>query len=238
MGVPTQYSNWSAGHDRAKIACLTPPLIGAVVFNYNPSKISFKRTSKTRTRGTLTGFTGSQLERSQLASISVADITLEGPDTKARCDLLMGWSAPPEGIAGALMSMTGFFSIDLPKLTFQWGPPVVGFFYIVVLTNVDISYVRFDKLGQPTRATVSLMFEEQPSLGGTIPTNPTSGGLAGRSSHQVSEGEGLVQITTQHLGHPRHWRAIARANGIDDPLRLRPGQTVYLPTPEELEEES
>jgi nucleoid-associated protein YgaU len=31
------------------------------------------------------------------------------------------------------------------------------------------------------------------------------------------------------FGDAGHWRVIARANNLDNPLRLRPGQTLVIP---------
>ena len=69
-----------------------------------------------------------------------------------------------------------------------------------------------------------------PSLG----TNPTSAGLPGRKAHTVTDGDSLARIATDRYGSPGRWRDIAAANGIDDPLRIRSGDRVYLPNPEEL----
>lgn len=138
----------------------------------------------------------------------------------------------------ASLKIPGFpIATELPLLSFQWGPPAAGFFYLVRLEDVTIAYDRFDKLGLPLRATVSLSMREQPNVLGTLPTNPSSGGLPGRSSHLVREGDNLTQITTEHYGHPKHWRALAKANGIDDPLRVKPGQYVYLPNMSEITDE-
>jgi nucleoid-associated protein YgaU len=36
-------------------------------------------------------------------------------------------------------------------------------------------------------------------------------------------------------GSAQRWRDIAAANGIDDPFRVRPGTTLYLPSQAEVE---
>jgi nucleoid-associated protein YgaU len=131
--------------------------------------------------------------------------------------------------AGALLSAaTGGamnLAAKLPTLIFTWGPLT----YEVCLTNADINYVRFTAAGEPIRAKVSITMQEQPSLLAILSTNPTSGGLPGRGQHTVSTGDSLQSIATAHYGSPNRWRALADANGIDDPTRLRPGQVVYLP---------
>lgn len=95
MTAPPQYTNWAPGHDRAKLVSISPAAPGFVLFNYNPLKIQFKRTPKTSSRAMAEGASPTLLEKSPLAGISIGDIILSGQDTKARCDLLMGWCAPP-----------------------------------------------------------------------------------------------------------------------------------------------
>ena len=41
-------------------------------------------------------------------------------------------------------------------------------------------------------------------------------------------------FATEKYGSPGRWRDIAACNGIEDPLRVRPGDRVYLPNPDEL----
>ena len=67
-----------------------------------------------------------------------------------------------------------------------------------------------------------------------LPTNPTSGGLPGRQRHIVSASENVQTITTAAYGNPGLWRGVAEANGIDDPFRVKPGDTVYLPNANEI----
>ena len=76
--------------------------------------------------------------------------------------------------------------------------------------------------------------KEEFNIFGMLPTNPTSGGLAGRQRHTVSASENLQTISTTAYGRPGLWRGIAAANNIDDPFRVRPGDTVYLPNGNEI----
>jgi nucleoid-associated protein YgaU len=80
----------------------------------------------------------------------------------------------------------------------------------------------------------SLTLQEVPNLLLYALTNPTSGGLPGRESHRVTAGENLQTISQRTYGSPSYWRAVADANGIDDPLSVRPGDLVSLPSPQEI----
>jgi nucleoid-associated protein YgaU len=97
-----------------------------------------------------------------------------------------------------------------------------------------VNYTRFAPSGVPIRAEVDLTLQQQPSLLGMLSTNPTSGGMPGRRSHTMTSGESLAGIATARYGTPGRWREIAACNDIDDPLRVRAGDRVYLPNPEEL----
>lgn len=235
----------------ASLVCLSPPAVGRVPFTFNPEEVRVTRRADLRSRGsssessgTPKGSTGSIFRKAPPSEITLSNVLFDGATTKVHCDQLLNWMSPGGGAAGALIGMAtsvlrrgrGGRASRLPELIFQWGPPMAGFTVHVVLSHCTISYTRFNRAGVPIRAKVSLVMVEEPSLLGLLPTNPTSGGEPGRSAHTVTSGECLQSIATQRYGGPRHWRSVARANNIDDPLRVRPGQVVYLPNPDELDE--
>jgi hypothetical protein len=221
----------------ASLRCTTLPNIGFVLFDFNPSEIAVNRTSKTTTR-TSPGKSGSNNVTGPVPNGS--DITLkttfEGWDTKLRCDTLLTWVMPDAGFLGQLLkaALGANLKTDPPELTFQWGPPMVGFMYTVTMTKCTVTYKRFTSAGIPIRAEIGLTLKEIPTLLGSLPQNPTSGGLIGRRRHVVGHGDSLQSIAMTHYGTPALWRKIAEVNRINDPARLRPGATVYLPNPDEL----
>lgn len=227
----------------ATIRCLELGSIGLVPFDFNPTKISITRTASSTSHpasgsgtGSPTGSGGAIIWKSDPPSISIADIIFEGLTTKLRCDTLLNWQSPPAIDPKAIAKQATGAPIDSqpPTLTFQWGPPLVGFMYDVKLTSTTISYERFNPTGIPVRAKVSLKMVQQVSLLSNLPTNPTSGGLPGRHTHVVKSGDSLQSIATSYYGRPQAWRQIADINRINDPARLRPGITVYLPNAGEL----
>lgn len=111
-----------------------------------------------------------------------------------------------------------------PTLRFEWGK---GVSFTGVLKNVAVQYLRFDSDGKPTRATASITMRAVPD--NPKPTNPTSGGLAGRTTERFDEGESLPSIAYKHYGDPNLWRAIAVSNGIVDPARIRIGTRLLVP---------
>jgi hypothetical protein len=118
-----------------------------------------------------------------------------------------------------------------PILMFEWGrnPALTGF--RGYLKQVQAKYLLFDGTGLPLRATANLTLEEVP-----VPPkkqNPTSGAIHGRRTHLVAEGDSLASIAWREYENPALWRGIAAFNGIDDPLRVKAGQTILLPTADE-----
>ncbi len=63
--------------------------------------------------------------------------------------------------------------------------------------------------------------------------NPTSGGPAGRRTRVVVEGDNLQLLSYREYGTSSYWRAVAEANGIDDPLSVRPGARLLMPSRED-----
>jgi nucleoid-associated protein YgaU len=233
----------------AKLVCMVPSALGTVWFDFHPYDIVISRTAASSFRPSSSangpkpaGGSGSIFQGSAGAMININKALLTGLTTKPRCDTLLGWMSPGGGMLGALIggaisAATGGkvnLLSSLPMVTLSYGPPEMGFFYQTVVKSVTINYTRFTQEGIPIRASVNLQLQEEPSLLGSLPTNPTSGGLPGRKSHTVSAGENLQSVAVQNYGAPGLWRRIAETNDIDDPLRVRPGKGVYLPNPDEL----
>jgi hypothetical protein len=55
--------------------------------------------------------------------------------------------------------------------------------------------------------------------------------VRGAGSGERTVAESLYEIATTQYGNPGMWRLIAAANGIADPLGLRPGTTLRIPRP-------
>lgn len=116
-----------------------------------------------------------------------------------------------------------------PWVLFRWGS-LTGF--LAYISSVSVRYTLFTAGGMPVRATVSVTLEE---LAGDAPRqNPTSGGKVPQRVHVTVQGDTLQAIAYREYGNPALWRAVAEANGIDDPMRLRPGISVLLPALAEL----
>jgi hypothetical protein len=225
------------------------PAPGEISFDFNPEQISIQRKNQTKTKPRVTkgGNSPPTLKGSPPETVTLKKVIFDGDGTQDKCEQLLTWMTPGGGMLGALVgaaisaisSAVGGPVINLatkpPQLTFIYG---AGFIFECIITNCQINYTRFDDMGRVIRAEVaSLALGKVPSLldiAAMLPTNPTSGGAPGRRSHIVTAGENLQTIATTSFGAPRHWRSLAETNGVDDPLRVRPGHHLYLPNIEEL----
>lgn len=116
-----------------------------------------------------------------------------------------------------------------PWVIFKWGG-LTGF--PAYMESVTAKYTLFTPGGIPVRALCTVNLEE--ISGEQAGQNPTSGALAARDEHHVVAGDSLQSIAFDAYGTPELWRAVAEANGIDDPMRLRPGSRLLVPALEEL----
>lgn len=114
-----------------------------------------------------------------------------------------------------------------PWVRFHWGTHLHTF--KAVVKSVDVTFTYFSNEGLPLRANVDMalsQFEPEANWG---PQNPTSGTPEPERSHQLQVGETLDRIAARYYADATKWRDIAAANGIHDPLDLRPGQVLAIP---------
>lgn len=113
-----------------------------------------------------------------------------------------------------------------PYVTFHWGDLHS---FKAVIAHLDLTFTYFSSTGVPLRATLALVlrqYEESHAFG---PQNPTSGTPRPHRIHQVQPGETLDRIAARYYGDATRWRTLAVANGIEDPLSLRPGSRLSIP---------
>ncbi len=113
-----------------------------------------------------------------------------------------------------------------PYVTFHWGDLHS---FKAVIAQLELTYTYFSSTGTPLRATMALVmrqYEESQAFGRQ---NPTSGTPRPHQVHRVQAGETLDRISAQYYGDSTRWRTLASANGIADPLALRPGSLLSIP---------
>lgn len=119
-----------------------------------------------------------------------------------------------------------------PLIKLEWGTNGMLSGFKGVLSSVVANYTVFNKSGTPIQAKVEITLDEVVEKLGVKPpgTNPTSHAVDMRRVHVVVEGETLASVAHNEFGDPGYWRAIAEANGIDDPIRVRPGHNLLIPS--------
>lgn len=201
-------------------------------FEINPEKVTLSHKAKVKeiaassnsdlsgTEKTVALGQEALLQEVGATSLGLSDLTFTGADVATNCEQLLDWTNPTTTAGGTK-------NPKLPNLKFIWGTE-----YQVNLISADITYDRFTGGGMPIRAKVKLQFNIRSSP--PAPTNPSSGGVPGRRSHTLVAGENLQHVAMASYGRPGVWRALAAANGIEDPLAVRPGTVIYVPAPTEL----
>jgi hypothetical protein len=113
-----------------------------------------------------------------------------------------------------------------PWVKFHWGD-FHSFAGVIVDLHIDFTYFAAD--GTPLRAIAVLVLRQYAEEGDFGPQNPTSGTPEPERVHRVRTGETLDRIAAIYYGDSGRWRAVAGANGIEDPLALPPGTVLTIP---------
>jgi hypothetical protein len=114
-----------------------------------------------------------------------------------------------------------------PLCIFQWGQT---WHFKAVVTSLSVRYTLFREDGTPIRATADVTFQEAEDGQMLKRTNPTSYSEPGLRRREVRPKDTLATIAYEEYGDPNHWRKIAAANAMEDPLDLYPGQVLAIPS--------
>jgi hypothetical protein len=116
-----------------------------------------------------------------------------------------------------------------PHVMFRWGAFET---FPAVITELSQKFTLFLESGLPVRATLTLTLQEVPQQSirnQTNGQNPTSRAAGARRVRTVQPGDTIDLLAAAELGEPTDWRRLAEANNLDDPRRLRPGQSLLIP---------
>jgi len=200
-----------------------PPGFGTVVFPYNPDSYTIRKEAEwcatpqpAADEGGTPQFQGTKAQTMNV-TILLDQFGVPPMPPEATIEILKRAMTPtPESQA--------LNDAKPPTVMYGWGTNII--MKEAYITALEITYKRF-LLGTPVLAEVVVSLSAVPEV---LPsTNPTSGGLATRRTHTVVEGDTLASIAFAEYRNPTKWRAIAVANDIDDPMRLRPGTTLVVP---------
>ena len=200
---------------------------------FNPSELSVSKSSTWETKGVAGRDTPrSTYDRGGSGSLSLnltLDTTDDGTPVTKHTDKLMNLlQVDPELPDFDKKKNTG----RPPWVIFHWGD---FHSFKSVVTSLNLSFTYFSSTGTPLRAKAALTLQQlgpDPDYG---PQNPTSGTPYPHRLHTVSPGETLDRIAATYYGNAGRWRALADANGIEDPLAIRPGTVITIPDTKELD---
>lgn len=119
----------------------------------------------------------------------------------------------------------------LPVVTFVWGKFTQSDAnprYVFYVTKVSVEYVLFLPDATPVRAKVSLGLEQKMTAAAEEMQDPKESPDHAKL-YTVKRGDTLQAIATAEYEDPREWRRIAKTNGVDDPMDLRPGMKLLIP---------
>lgn len=204
------------------------PTCGRVTFQFNPRELTFRKSARWGTdparEAASTGpaeFQGA--EPSTLDLEMFFDAAENHGNVAATVEKLFTCCVPTDKSRGQKKPVP-------PLVVFHWGK-ITGF--PSYISSVTATYTLFTPEGTPVRAVCTVSLQEIATEPGA--QNPTSGALAARRTHTLVAGESLATIAHLDYGDPTMWRAIAEANGIDDPMRIPPGTALVVPAPDDLE---
>ena len=222
MAAPSQYTKAQLQID------------GSAPFDvlFNPTEYSISKSNEWKfEKVTGTAFTAPQFgggNPRELTLNLLLDASLLGKTQHVRgiTDQLFRMMEVPGGSAG------GSSKAAPPFITFTWGSETT---FKSVCTSLTVAYKLFRPNGDPIRADVKMTLKQaEPastasSTGANRGTNPTTRAKAGHGVHTVKDGDTLPSIAYEAYGDATVWRAIADANGVENPLHLRRGRALSLP---------
>jgi hypothetical protein len=194
---------------------------------FNPSEISVQR-SNNWSGDAMPGKGVPQLQYNGANSASMSlelvfDTTADGSPVTKYTGKIMGLMDVDTSLPGTDETTN---NARPQTVTFHWGDLHS---FPAVVTDVGVSFTYFSSSGVPLRANVHLglmQYQESHAFG---PQNPTSGTPRPHRVHRVQPGETLDRVSARYYGDPTRWRELAAANGIEDPLAIRPGTLLSIP---------
>lgn len=191
---------------------------------FNPSQISIQKTAQWRTKPKPTGDTA----KSQFTYGEPATLTMEllfdtyeaGTDVQVYTKEIYH-----------LTTVQEHGDLHRPPLCLlEWGTFNISAAYQCawVLHSLSQKFTLFLSDGTPVRATLGCTFKQW--RGDDLEAkllNPKSADVA--KTRVARHGDTLSSIASEEYQDPALWRAIAQANGIDNPRTLKSGQVLAIP---------
>jgi nucleoid-associated protein YgaU len=128
-----------------------------------------------------------------------------------------------------LRDLTRLLEIDRdlhapPPVRFNWGPME----FAAVIEKIGRKVTMFHPDGSPARATLTVSFKEYRTLRQLV-ENPRRESADKTKRRVVVGRESLWLIAAREYDNAYEWVRIARANDLDDPREISPGDWLELP---------
>jgi len=195
---------------------------------FNPAKFSFTAANRWEAEaipGQVTPtkrFAGGESGTFSLSL--VFDTTAAGTSVTSYTDQLLGLMKVDTSLSGYDATRNNGRP---PWVKFNWGASIHTF--RAIITNLSVTFTYFSSDGLPLRANVEMNCEQYEPDANWGPQNPTSGTPTPNRTHLVRVGDSLDRISARYYGDSTRWRTIASANGLHDPLALKPGTLLAIP---------
>jgi nucleoid-associated protein YgaU len=111
-----------------------------------------------------------------------------------------------------------------PLVAFEWDQEI----FKGVLESLNVTYTLFTSTGVPLRAKLATTLREYRPVNVQF-SEPPRNSPDVEKSFTVRRGDELWSIAAQIYRDPAQWRALALANGIQDPRSLEPGTQLLVP---------
>jgi nucleoid-associated protein YgaU len=206
-----------------------------VPFMFNPTEFTVEKGNQ-YAEINIPGLSSSLLQfvkgNSRTISMDLFFDTYEtGTDVREHTDKITGWDA------GSMYSKIpgekkGLMDIDSelhapPVCIFVWGK----FAFQCIIDKVTKKFTLFLPEGIPVRATLSVSLKEYREVDIQVKELDLHSSDITKQ-WEVTQGDSLWAISAKEYGDPAQWRLIAKANGIDNPRELTPGQELVIPKKE------
>ena len=112
-----------------------------------------------------------------------------------------------------------------PHCEFRWGR---AWSFRAVITSLSQKFTLFHMDGTPARTTLNVTFKQVVDDKKRPPQNPTTVSKPGYKTRMVREGETLDWIAYDEYKDSKLWRLLADVNGLDNPMKLEPGQVLAI----------
>lgn len=214
--IETPLSSAKQGPKKAVLQIVRPQGIPPITLLFNPTEYQLQKTNN-------------------FAEIAIPGLEtpplqyVRGSAQKLTTELLVDTSDTLEDVRARTDVLQSLMKIDGEL----HAPPIVrlvwdGDVFLGVVESLNITFVLFTPDGVPLRAKLAVTLVEYRTVEDQLAETPRHSADVDKS-HVVRRGDSLASIAALAYNDPTQWRAIAANNGIEDPRRLSPGQTLQIP---------